>query len=160
MEDLAQAGLLVVILNEPTFPLPANVDFSRANITLSDNIRADHGNHTVLVNNAGVGHDGTMLDEPEAKIQQTFEVNIISHFWMVHEFLPNMVKNNHGHVITIASMASFVALGEMAEHCASKAGVLVFHGSLLQELQLWYNAPKVPTRHVALENGPPPGEWI
>ncbi|GES66824.1 short-chain dehydrogenase/reductase 2 [Aspergillus terreus] len=154
MEDLAQAGVRVVILdiNEPTFPLPAKVAFYCADITSSDNIRAvaaqiraDHGDPTVLVNNAGVGHDGTILDEPEAKIRQTFEVNIMSHFWMVREFLPSMVKNNHGHVITVASMASFVALGEMADYCASKAGALAFHESLTQELRLWYNAPKVRT---------------
>lgn len=112
-------------------------------------IRADHGDPTVLVNNAGVGHDGTILEEPEAKIRQTFEVNIMSHFWMVREFLPSMVKNNHGHVITVASMASFVALGEMADYCASKAGALAFHESLTQELRLWYNAPKVRTRYVS-----------
>lgn len=154
MEDLARKGVRVIILdiNEPNFKLPANVTFYRADITSSANIaevaktiRSDHGDPTVLVNNAGVGYDGTILEEPEAKIRQTFEVNTISHFLMVKEFLPAMVRANHGHVVTVASMASFVALGEMADYCCSKASALAFHESLRQELRYWYNAPGVRT---------------
>lgn len=154
MLDLAKTGVRVIILDitSPTFKLPANVSFYKVDITSSANIaevaqaiRADHGDPTVLVNNAGVGHDGTILDEPESKIRQTFEVNTISHFLMVKEFLPAMIRANHGHVVTIASMASFVALGEMADYCCSKASALAFHESLRQELKSWYNAPGVRT---------------
>lgn len=156
MLDLSEAGVRVVILdiNEPDFTLPANVSFYKANITNSADIaavaatiRENHGDPTVLVNNAGVGHDGTILEEPESKIRQTFEVNTLSHFLMVKEFLPAMVKANHGHVITIASMASFVALGEMVDYCCSKASALAFHEGLRQELKYWYNAPNVRTRY-------------
>jgi len=155
MEDLAKTGVRVVILdiNEPNFTLPANVTFYRADITSSANIaevakaiRSDHGDPTVLINNAGVGHDGTILDEPEAMIRQTFEVNTISHFLMVKEFLPAMIRANHGHIVTIASMASFVGLAEMADYCGSKASALAFHESLRQELKAWYRAPAVRTR--------------
>ncbi|KAJ5761795.1 uncharacterized protein N7511_005177 [Penicillium nucicola] len=154
MEDLSATGVRVIILdiNAPEFPLPANVAFYKANITSSADIaavaamiRKEHGEPTVLINNAGVGHDGTILEEPEAKIRQTFEVNTLSHFLMVKEFLPAMIKTNHGHVVTIASMASFVALGEMVDYCCSKASALAFHEGLRQELRYWYNAPNVRT---------------
>ena len=102
------------------------------------------------MNNAGLGYDGTILDEPEAKIRATFEVNTMSHFWMVKEFLPSMIKKNHGHVITVASMASFAALGEMADYCGTKASAMAFHECLTQELRYWYNAPKVRTRYVVI----------
>lgn len=157
MEDLSKTGVRVVILdiNEPTFTLPSNVSFYKADITNSADIasvakviRQNHGEPTVLVNNAGVGSEGTILDEPEAKIRQTFEVNTISHFLMVKEFLPAMIKANHGHVVTIASMASFVAVGEIVDYCCSKVSALAFHEGLRQELRYWYNAPKVRTRYV------------
>ncbi|KKZ61467.1 hypothetical protein EMCG_00129 [[Emmonsia] crescens] len=152
MLELAQKGIKVVIMdmNEPTFTLPPNVFFYMADVTstanikvVGDAIRAAHGDPTVLINNAGVGYGGTILDEPEEKIQQTFQVNTISHFWMVREFLPAMIRENHGHVISIASMASFVALGDMADYSSSKAGALAFHESLTQELKIWYKAKKV-----------------
>ncbi|KAH1299764.1 hypothetical protein KXV31_000495 [Aspergillus fumigatus] len=154
MEDLSRKGIRVVILdiNEPNFQLPRNVHFFKADITNSESIRAvaekirqKLGDPTVLVNNAGVGYDGTILDEPEAKIRQTFEVNTISHFLMVREFLPSMIRQNHGHVITIASMASFVAVGEMVDYCCTKASALAFHEGLTQELRYWYQARKVRT---------------
>ncbi|KAJ5827837.1 hypothetical protein N7447_004600 [Penicillium robsamsonii] len=154
MEDLARTGVRVIILdiNEPTFTLPANVTFYKANITSSADIadvartiRDNHGEPTVLINNAGVGHEGTILEEPEEKIRQTFEVNTISHFLMVKEFLPAMVKANHGHVVTVASMASFVVLGEIVDYCCTKASALAFHEGLRQELKHWYNAPNVRT---------------
>ena len=111
----------------------------------AEQIRADHGDPTVLVNNAGVGYDGTILDEPEEKIQRTFQVNTVSHFWTVREFLPAMIKRDHGHVITVASMASFIALGEMVDYCCSKASALAFHEGLTQELRTWYKAKRVRT---------------
>ncbi|KAL4971483.1 hypothetical protein BDW66DRAFT_165129 [Aspergillus desertorum] len=152
--DLSEAKVCVVILDiqEPTFTLPSGVAFYEADITSSasiaevaEKIRAEHGDPTVLINNAGVGHDGTILEKPEAKIRRTFEVNTISHFLMVREFLPSMIEKNHGHVITIASMASFIGLGDMVEYSCTKASALAFHEGLRQELRLWYKAPKVRT---------------
>ncbi|QSS62457.1 short-chain dehydrogenase/reductase [Histoplasma capsulatum] len=154
MLDLAQKGVRVVILDvvEPSFKLPPNVFFYAADVTstaiikaVGDAIRAAHGDPTVLINNAGVGYGGTILDEPEERIQRTFQVNTISHFWMVREFLPAIIRENHGHVVTMASMASFIAVGEMADYCGSKASALAFHEALTQELRLWYNAKKVRT---------------
>ncbi|BCS21438.1 SDR family oxidoreductase [Aspergillus puulaauensis] len=152
--DLAKTGTRVVILDiqEPTFSLPSGVTFYKADITSSasiaevaEKIRATQGDPTILINNAGVGHDGTILEKPEAKIRQTFEVNTVSHFLMVREFLPSMIAKNHGHIITIASMASFIGLGDMVEYSCTKASALAFHEGLRQELRLWYQAPKVRT---------------
>lgn len=108
-------------------------------------IRAEHGNPTVLINNAGVGKNGPILEKTEARIRHVFNVNTISHFLMVQEFLPNMIRNNHGHIVTIASVASFVGLGGSVDYCCSKASALAFHEGLGQELSLWYDAPKVRT---------------
>ncbi|OJJ53323.1 hypothetical protein ASPSYDRAFT_94533 [Aspergillus sydowii CBS 593.65] len=152
--DLAKTGTRVVILDiqEPTFSLPLGVTFYKADITSSasiaevaEKIRATQGDPTILINNAGVGHDGTILEKPESKIRQTFEVNTVSHFLMVREFLPSMIAKNHGHIITIASMASFIGLGDMVEYSCTKASALAFHEGLRQELRLWYKAPKVRT---------------
>ncbi|PGH16524.1 hypothetical protein AJ79_01629 [Helicocarpus griseus UAMH5409] len=154
MLDLAAKGIRVVILdvNEPDFKLPSNVSFYTADVTstanlkqVGDAIRAAHGDPTVLINNAGVGYDGPILTEPEERIQRTFQVNTVSHFWMVREFLPAMIAANHGHVITIASMASFIGLGEMTDYCCSKASALAFHEGLTQEIRTWYKAKKVRT---------------
>lgn len=65
---------------------------------------------------------------------------------MAKEFVPDMVAKNHGHIITVASMASFISLGEMAAYGGSKASALAFHEVFRQELKHWHNAPKIRTR--------------
>ncbi|GLB04415.1 hypothetical protein AtubIFM57258_010381 [Aspergillus tubingensis] len=154
MTELSSQGAKVIILDisEPTFKLPPNVHFYKADITSSaalhpvaEQIRREHGHPTVLVNNAGVANDATILDEPEAKIRQTFEVNTISHFLTVKEFLPAMIERNHGHVVTVASQASFMSLGEIVDYSCSKASALAFHEGLGQELKYWHKTTGVKT---------------
>ncbi|EEA24858.1 hypothetical protein TMatcc_007956 [Talaromyces marneffei ATCC 18224] len=152
--DLASRGIKVIVadIQEPGTPLPKNIFFYKCDVTspssihqAATHIRADHGDPTVLINNAGVGKEGTILDKPEAVIRLVFEVNTISHYWTVREFLPAMLKRNHGHVITIASAGSFLGLGEMTDYSCSKASALAFHEGLTQEIRHWYNAKKVRT---------------
>jgi short-subunit dehydrogenase len=109
-------------------------------------IRKAHGDPTVLINNAGIGAEGTILDKAEATVRKTFEVNSLSHFLTVKEFLPSMIKRNHGHVVTVASAASFVSIGEMVDYSCTKASALAFHEGLTQEIRYWYGAKKVRTR--------------
>jgi short-subunit dehydrogenase len=157
MKDLSKMNVRVAIVDiqQPKEQLPPNVYFYEASITspstlkpVADAIRKSHGNPTILINNAGIGTGDTILDLPEASIRQIFEVNIMAHFWTVKEFLPDMIKNDHGHVITIASMASFLGLAKMADYAATKAGALAFHETLTQELRHSYNAKRVRTRYV------------
>jgi short-subunit dehydrogenase len=99
----------------------------------------------VLINNAGIAACRTILSETEAQIRRTFEVNTIAHFLLVQEFLPAMVERNHGHVVTIASMASFFVLAQNVDYSCTKASVLAFHEGLTSELKARYGADKVRT---------------
>jgi short-subunit dehydrogenase len=111
-------------------------------------IRKAVGDPTVLINNAGIGSGATILDGSEDFIRKTFEVNIIAHFLMIKEFLPAMIKKNHGHVVTIASMASFIAIAGNVDYSCTKASALAFHEGLASELKSRYHAPGVRTTWV------------
>jgi short-subunit dehydrogenase len=114
-------------------------------------VRRDHGSPTILINNAGVGSVESILEEPEENIRRTLEVNMVSHFWTVKELLPDMVKNYHGHIVSIASMASFAGLNGMADYACTKAGALAFHESLSQEIRHLYGARRIRTRYESLK---------
>lgn len=157
LEDLARHRSRIVMLDikPPTFDLPERVSFYQVDLSSSEDIsttasaiRAAHGDPTVLVNNAGIFHHGSILEKPEREIRQTFEVNTISHFLLLKEFLPAMIRKNRGHIVTVASFASFVAVPEMVDYCCTKASALAFHEGLRQELKYWYQAPNVRTRLV------------
>ena len=99
----------------------------------------------MLINNAGVANPFTILDSSEEGFRKVFEVNTIAHFVMAREFLPAMIKKNHGHVVTIASMASFVVIPQSVDYGCTKASALAFHEGLSVELRVRYNAPNVRT---------------
>ncbi|KAF9243277.1 hypothetical protein DTO013E5_8017 [Penicillium roqueforti] len=154
MEDLSRNKVRVVVLDiiRPTFELPENVTFYQTDVTSAKSlseagaaIRKAHGEPTVIVNNAAIFHHDTILDLPEEQLRQAFDVNIISHFLIIKEFLPFMIRMNRGHVLTVASVASFVTLGEMVDYACSKAAALSFQEGLRQELKYWYKAPNVRT---------------
>lgn len=94
-------------------------------------------------------HLTTILDASEEQIRQIFDVNIIAHFLLVREFLPAMIERDHGHVVTIASMASFVTGVRNVDYSCTKAGTLAFHEGLAQELRHVHKARKIRTRSVA-----------
>ncbi|KFY28065.1 hypothetical protein V493_03123 [Pseudogymnoascus sp. VKM F-4281 (FW-2241)] len=108
-------------------------------------IRKAHGNPTVLINNAAVGYAMTLLDEPEESIRRSFEVNTFSHFLTVKEFLPAMIERNHGHIVTVASMASYVTVASIIDYNCTKASAVAFHEGVASELKHRYNAPNVRT---------------
>ena len=112
---------------------------------MAQRIRKEHGEPTVLINNAGIGTNKTILDETEAEIRRVFEVNTISHFLLVKEFVPAMIKSNHGHIVTVASMASFMVHSQNVDYACTKTSALAFHEGLAQELKSRYNASKVRT---------------
>jgi hypothetical protein len=75
----------------------------------ADAIRSEHGNPSILINNAGVAFEGNILQATPEKVRRIFDVNTISHYFTVNAFLPSMISQKKGHVVTIASMASFLS---------------------------------------------------
>lgn len=87
----------------------------------------------------------TLLDASERDIRFTFDVNTFAHCWTVKEFLPSMIKANHGMIVTVASIAAWVTVPNMVDYAASKAAAHAFHQGLVAELATRYNAPRVRT---------------
>lgn len=109
----------------------------------------------------------SLLEATEKDVRFTFDVNTLAHYWMIKEFLPSLIENNHGMVVTVASIASWVtgtflcslskttrdnehlhilvAVPNMVDYAASKHAALAFHEGLTAELATRYNAPRVRT---------------
>lgn len=67
------------------------------------------------------------MDASPEWVEKIFRVNLISHWQLVQEFLPGMLKQQKGHIVSIASVASFVGVASMVDYSATKAGLLAFH---------------------------------
>nr|XP_056711118.1 estradiol 17-beta-dehydrogenase 11-like [Euleptes europaea] len=102
----------------------------------ADKVKKDIGDISILINNAGVITTGCFLSVTDEQIQSMFDINVLAHYWTVKAFLPAMMERNHGHIVTVASLAGFVAVPFMVTYVSSKHGIVGFHQSLTEELFL------------------------
>lgn len=87
----------------------------------------------LLVNNAGIGQWANFLDESIETYTVTINLNITSLVALTHLLLPEMLKNQKGGIINIASGAALQPGPYMAVYAASKAFVLSFSEALYGE---------------------------
>ncbi|KAM5272440.1 estradiol 17-beta-dehydrogenase 11 [Ctenodactylus gundi] len=97
-------------------------------------VKADIGDVSILVNNAGVVYTSDLFATQDPQIEKTFEVNVLAHFWTTKAFLPAMMKNNHGHIVTVASAAGHTVVPFLLAYCSSKFAAVGFHRALTDEL--------------------------
>jgi all-trans-retinol dehydrogenase (NAD+) len=108
-------------------------------------IRSDLGCPSILINNAGIGNAFTILDIPFDHLQRLFGINLLSHWSTVQEFLPDMLAKKKGHIMSVASLASFVSIAAAVDYSCTKSALLSFHEGLVQELKHRYKCPQVKT---------------
>lgn len=97
-------------------------------------VKEEVGDVSILVNNAGVVYTADLFATQDPQIEKTFEVNVLAHFWTTKAFLPAMMKNNHGHVVTVASAAGHTVVPFLLAYCSSKFAAVGFHRALTDEL--------------------------
>jgi len=99
-------------------------------------VKEEVGTVTILVNNAGIVTGKPLLDSPDHMIKRTFDVNILAHFWTVKAFLPDMITQERGHIVTIASLAGMCGVNRLADYCSSKFAAVGFDETLRMELRV------------------------
>jgi len=112
---------------------------------VSKKIVEEIGHPTVIVNNAGVVQGKLILDLSPEDVKQTFNTNVLSHFWLIKAFLPEMVKQKAGHIVTVSSVMGLVGSAQISDYAASKAALVNLHESLRYELDKRYKTPKIRT---------------
>lgn len=93
------------------------------------------GSADILINNAGIGKFGTVLDTSPEDWKQVIDVNLTGMFYVTRTVLPQLVEKNGGDVINISSMSGLKGDPGSSAYSASKFGVLGFTQSLSQEVR-------------------------
>ncbi|CAH1772981.1 unnamed protein product [Owenia fusiformis] len=86
----------------------------------SETVKREVGCVSMLINNAGIVSGKKFIDTTEKDIVKTFEVNTFAHVWTAKAFLPDMIKNQHGHIVNIVSSAGYIGVNSLSDYCASK----------------------------------------
>ena len=89
----------------------------------------------VLVNCAGVLHQGAFTAITPAQHQSIIDLNVSALTSLLASFVPGMVSRGHGRVLNVASVAAFQPIPSLASYAASKAYVLSLSEGLAEELK-------------------------
>ncbi len=100
-----------------------------------NSVISQRGRLDVLINNAGLMMEGTVLETSDEDWAKTIQVNLTAPFLLIKHAMPHLIKNK-GSIVNIGSIEGLGSNPRHPAYCASKAGL---HGL---------------TRAVAVDHGP------
>ena len=89
----------------------------------------------VLVNNAGLGIAGPVDGFGTDEWKLMFDTNVHGTFYCARAVLPQMKRQQLGHIVNIASIAGTTGIENIAGYCATKFAVRGFSQSLFKEVR-------------------------
>ena len=87
----------------------------------------------LLVNNAGLGYEGSFHAQDTVEIDETIGVNVMALVRLTHVALGSMTARGGGQVVLVSSMASLQGMPMTAVYAATKAFITSLGESLYEE---------------------------
>lgn len=78
----------------------------------------------VLINNAGIGHDGSVVEDHPHEWDHVISTNLKSVYLCSHFLIPEIYRRGGGAIVNVGSTQSLVAKNRSAAYITSKFGVL------------------------------------
>ena len=100
-----------------------------------------HGRLDVLVNNAGITIDKTVLKLTDEDWYKVIAVNLSGAFFMSQAVLPHMIERGSGRIINISSIIGETGNIGQANYAASKSGLFGLTKTLAREAASSCSAP-------------------
>ena len=97
-------------------------------------LAAQIGAPTVLVNNAGHGQWGAVLDTELDEFRRAIEVNYLGAVHATALVLPDMLRRGRGHIVNVASIAGRIGAPFEAAYSASKFALVGYSEALAVEV--------------------------
>jgi short-subunit dehydrogenase len=87
----------------------------------------------IVINNAGMGHTGSLMETSLADWQRVLDLNLTSIFQCIQAVLPTLRSQRRGTILNVASIAAHQAFPDWGAYCVSKFGVLALSKTLAAE---------------------------
>ena len=92
-------------------------------------------NIDILINNAGItGPTASLWEYDKEMWKKVVDINLMGTFNCCKTIVPNMIKNNYGRIVNVASVAGKDGNANASAYSASKAGTIGLTKSLGKEL--------------------------
>ena len=88
----------------------------------------------VLINNAGFGTRGKLVDASPATQEAMLRLHTMTPMRLSQAALPVLLANGHGGIVNVSSIASFIYSAGNVNYCATKAYMTTFSEGLAAEL--------------------------
>ena len=99
-----------------------------------DNVSKEHKGISVVVNNAGITHDGLIMRMNYEQWSKVIQTNLSSNYQIIKTLLPNMLSNKYGKIIGISSIVGSTGNPGQANYVASKSGLSGLYKSIALEV--------------------------
>lgn len=129
-----QAVAEIVALGRQAAYFHCDVGQSDSLMHLKDEVIKTFGQVNVLVNNAGVGAQGTVCDSTEAQWERQWQINLMGVVRGCQAFIPQLKKSNEPAIVNVASFAAIALAPGVASYNVAKAGVVALSETLRCEL--------------------------
>jgi len=103
-------------------------------LNLKNQVLDYFGQVDVLVNNAGVGAQGTVCDSAEAQWMRQWQINLMGVVRGCQAFVPELKKSEQPAIVNVASFAAIALAPGVASYNVVKAGVVALSETLRCEL--------------------------
>lgn len=93
------------------------------------------GRLDVVVANAGIGHEGAVVDMTPERIVELIDVNVRAPLLLARAALPHLVRQGRGALVFVTSIAGALLVPNESVYSATKAAVEAFAEPLREELR-------------------------
>ncbi|MFI7382424.1 SDR family NAD(P)-dependent oxidoreductase [Streptomyces sp. NPDC049813] len=121
--DVAVLDRDITAVDEPLRGYAADVTDDAAVRAAVATAVADLGGLDVLVNNAGIGAQGTVADNDDAEWHRVLDVNVVGLVRVARAALPALRDSDHAAIVNTCSIAATAGLPQRALYAASKGAV-------------------------------------
>lgn len=92
---------------------------------LAQHVLGENGNRCdVLVNNAGVGHVGSILTTDPADLERLWQINVRGAYFLSRAVLPAMIERRAGSIINLGSVAGVMGMEARFAYTVTKHAVV------------------------------------
>ena len=115
--------------------IPADLSEKEDILNLFDEVNKRFGKLEILINNAGIGLFGKLVDFPIEDFDKIMNVNLRAVYLCCQQALKIMIPARNGHIINISSVVGVKGYPSQTAYTASKHAVMGLTKSLAAEIQ-------------------------